>query len=55
MKLYNINEYKKEVNKSIEILKEVGATEKEINRLKGYFKRALKVHKAKIKLNLQDY
>ena len=55
MVIWSIREYKKEVNKSIENLKEVGATEKEINRLKGYFKRALKTHKAKIKLNLQDY
>lgn len=52
MIIWNIREYKKEVMTAIE---DLSINEKEKNKIKGFFLRALKVHKAKIKLNLQDY
>lgn len=52
MVIWSIREYKKEVMTAIE---DLSINEKEKNKIKGFFLRALKPHKAKIKLNLLDY
>ena len=47
-----LEEFRKEVMTAIE---DFNTSEKEKNKMKGFFLRALKPHKAKIKLNLLDY
>lgn len=50
--VWSVEEFRKEVMTAIE---DFNTSEKEKNKMKGFFLRALKPHKAKIKLNLLDY